>query len=64
MNSKVVISADIYKEFTHREHIYKIPDTYIGSVRPIERIEWVLKSNGNIISTIYPPPTSTSIHQI
>src|SRR5581483_9426821 len=40
---KLVISPNIYQEYTLREQIYKIPDTYIGSVRSSDRIEWLLQ---------------------
>ncbi len=36
------IKADVYKIFGHREHVYVVPDTYVGSVRAINRIEWLL----------------------
>lgn len=42
---KIVINPNIYKKFEHREHVYKVPDTYIGSVRSEERNEWILVPN-------------------
>src|SRR5688500_603905 len=39
----LVISSDIYEEYTHREHIYKIPDTYIAYDSQTPRKEWILK---------------------
>ena len=32
-----------YKKHTHREHIYELPDTYIGSIETIKEEHHVLK---------------------
>lgn len=38
----VGLSADIYDEHTLRQHIYEVPDTYIGSDERVERQEMLL----------------------
>ena len=40
MSSAVVPVA--YKQFSHREHILELPDTYVGSVETHEEWRWVL----------------------
>ena len=32
-----------YKKHTHREHIYELPDTYIGSIETSKEEHYVLK---------------------
>ena len=32
-----------YKKHTHREHIYELPDTYIGSIETIKEEHHFLK---------------------
>jgi DNA topoisomerase-2 len=34
--------APTYKQFSHREHILELPDTYVGSVETHEEWRWVL----------------------
>ena len=39
---KIKVDPNQYDEMTHREHVYKLPDTYIGDISTNERIEWLL----------------------
>lgn len=41
-----------YKSHTHREHIYKIPDTYIGSVEMSTGPSWKIDENRMVQSTL------------
>jgi len=41
-----------YKSHTHREHIYKIPDTYIGSVEMSTGPSWKVDKNRMVQSTL------------
>ena len=34
--------APVYKQFSHREHILELPDTYVGSVETHDEWRWVL----------------------
>jgi DNA topoisomerase-2 len=38
-------SASVYKRYEQKEHIYKIPDTYVGSDEQIERSSYLLHFN-------------------
>ena len=51
MSKKVKMDSTIakYKSHTHKEHIYKIPDTYIGSVESSTNPSWKIV-NGKMIS--------------
>lgn len=40
-----------YQSFSHREHIYRIPDTYIGSIEASSSVSFVL-SNGKVVEKI------------
>ena len=41
-----------YKSHTHKEHIYKIPDTYIGSVEPCSDTHYVLEDAKMVRKTV------------
>ena len=41
-NSNIAYNTLEYKRFEHRDHVYQIPDTYIGSVEKTPRVERVL----------------------
>lgn len=43
MTTKIKISSDIYSAYELQDHIYAIPDTYIGSVARSERVEWAMR---------------------
>ena len=43
--------TDKYKSHSHREHIYKIPDTYIGSVDIATQNSWKLMGNDSMINS-------------
>ena len=36
-----------YKKHTHREHIYELPDTYIGSIEKNTELTWVYNNSDN-----------------
>ena len=40
-----------YKSHTHREHIYKIPDTYIGSVEMSTGPSWKVDNNNRMVQS-------------
>jgi len=35
-------AVPVYKQFSHREHILELPDTYVGSVETHEEWRWIL----------------------
>ena len=41
--------AQQYKMHEHGEHIYEIPDTYIGSIEETEEELWVLDCDNKMI---------------
>lgn len=41
-----------YKSHTHREHIYKIPDTYIGSVELCNSLSWKINEDKMVESQL------------
>lgn len=49
--SKMQNKTDKYKSHSHREHIYKIPDTYIGSVDMATQLSWKLGDDNSMISS-------------
>ena len=45
-------SADNYKQYDHRTHVYMKPDTYIGADEPMTREEWLFDlENGNMMTS-------------
>ena len=38
-----------YKQFSHREHILELPDTYVGSVETHEEWRWILSADGKMV---------------
>ena len=48
--SKTSSVSDIYKKMSHKEHVLKKPDTYIGSVELEETEQFLYKNNDEIIS--------------
>jgi len=36
------MTTAVYKQFSHREHILELPDTYVGSVETHEEWRWIL----------------------
>jgi len=38
-----------YKQFSHREHILELPDTYVGSVETHEEWRWILDAEGKMV---------------
>ena len=47
---KSIKDNEAYETMTHKEHILKIPDTYIGSVEPsiLENL-WICDDNNNFV---------------
>ena len=41
--------ADQYKMHEHGEHIYELPDTYIGSIEMTEEEQYVLDENERMV---------------
>jgi len=39
----------VYKQFSHREHILELPDTYVGSVETHEEWRWILDAEGKMV---------------
>lgn len=42
------VSKSKYTQLSHREHILKLPDTYVGSVETHEEWRWVLSDEGRM----------------
>lgn len=45
--SNIGPSADAYKQYDHRTHVYMKPDTYIGADEKMVRDEWLYDINNN-----------------
>ena len=43
------MSTPVYKQFSHREHILELPDTYVGSVETHEEWRWILDTDGKMV---------------
>ena len=41
--------ATEYKKYEAREHIYKLPDTYVGSTEPSDENVWVIGEEGKMV---------------
>ncbi|GJD09138.1 DNA topoisomerase 2 [Galdieria sulphuraria] len=39
-----------YRRLDHRTHVLEIPDTYVGSIEPYPRKEWLMSVDGKISS--------------
>jgi DNA topoisomerase-2 len=50
---RTVRTADDYQELSDREHVYQIPDTYIGSTDPEERTEVLLDYQASPMKLIH-----------
>jgi len=46
--STTVSSKPKYNKLSHREHILKLPDTYVGSIETHEEWRWVLSEEGRM----------------
>ena len=44
-------SADNYKQYDHRTHVYMKPDTYIGADEPMTREEWIFDLENSTMMT-------------
>ena len=53
------LTAADFQHLSQREHIYKIPDTYVGSADPVERAEWVYVKGFNLPQLANHPEITT-----
>ena len=47
----IMSSADNYKQYDHRTHVYMKPDTYIGADEPMTREEWIFDLENSTMMT-------------
>ena len=43
------MTTPVYKQFSHREHILELPDTYVGSVETHDEWRWILDTDGKMV---------------